>query len=271
MGGLPDQFRFAVLCPAAGSVALIAIGASLEGGTLVRYVALAASLLFASASVPVSAATLVQFDSEFGAFAGFAPFDPSLGTLNSVTLEVELWRPRTWMLDVPADEPSSADVQWTVDGYWLLPASAATGGAGIAVPLTGSGTSTVSMDLLAEGRAFGFFAVDAYGAASLLLDPSAFFGGRVFFNGYDPAYFGDVGDTHFTVAGDHGLTMLGSACMGFDGPYPEAEDLCGATSYTLTYDYTPAVPEPGTWAMMLLGFAGTGLALRRRRRMEVTA
>jgi hypothetical protein len=31
----------------------------------------------------------------------------------------------------------------------------------------------------------------------------------------------------------------------------------------------PAVPEPGTWAMMLLGFAGVGLALRSRRRSEV--
>jgi hypothetical protein len=27
-----------------------------------------------------------------------------------------------------------------------------------------------------------------------------------------------------------------------------------------------AVPEPGTWALMLLGFGGMGLALRRRRR-----
>lgn len=27
-----------------------------------------------------------------------------------------------------------------------------------------------------------------------------------------------------------------------------------------------AVPEPGTWGMMLLGFAGIGIALRRRRR-----
>jgi hypothetical protein len=29
---------------------------------------------------------------------------------------------------------------------------------------------------------------------------------------------------------------------------------------------TPAVPEPATWGMMLLGFAGIGMAMRRRRR-----
>jgi hypothetical protein len=29
---------------------------------------------------------------------------------------------------------------------------------------------------------------------------------------------------------------------------------------------TPAVPEPATWAMMLLGFGGMGMALRRSRR-----
>lgn len=29
---------------------------------------------------------------------------------------------------------------------------------------------------------------------------------------------------------------------------------------------TPAVPEPATWAMMLLGFGGIGMAMRRRRR-----
>lgn len=30
---------------------------------------------------------------------------------------------------------------------------------------------------------------------------------------------------------------------------------------------TSAVPEPGTWALMLLGFGGMGVALRRRRRL----
>jgi PEP-CTERM motif len=36
---------------------------------------------------------------------------------------------------------------------------------------------------------------------------------------------------------------------------------------TITYNYspvTPPVPEPSTWAMLTLGFAGVGLAYRRR-------
>ena len=32
------------------------------------------------------------------------------------------------------------------------------------------------------------------------------------------------------------------------------------------YGYGGAVPEPATWAMMLLGFGGIGMAMRRRRK-----
>jgi len=32
---------------------------------------------------------------------------------------------------------------------------------------------------------------------------------------------------------------------------------------------TPGVPEPATWAMMLLGFAGIGMALRGRAQQKV--
>lgn len=39
----------------------------------------------------------------------------------------------------------------------------------------------------------------------------------------------------------------------------------GGYSGTLTFIPTP-VPEPGTWAMMLMGFGAVGFAMRRRRR-----
>jgi len=45
-------------------------------------------------------------------------------------------------------------------------------------------------------------------------------------------------------------------------------ELNGSTAYErLIFTFTPgAVPEPSTWAMMLLGFGGIGIAMRRRRR-----
>ena len=35
-----------------------------------------------------------------------------------------------------------------------------------------------------------------------------------------------------------------------------------------TGSQVPGVPEPGTWAMMLIGFGATGVAMRRRRRLQ---
>ena len=34
------------------------------------------------------------------------------------------------------------------------------------------------------------------------------------------------------------------------------------------FSSAPGVPEPATWAMMLLGFGGIGMAMRRRRSKE---
>ena len=53
------------------------------------------------------------------------------------------------------------------------------------------------------------------------------------------------------AAGNYRLTVNGT------GP--------GNGSYTGNVTIRPAVPEPATWAMMLLGFGATGLMMRRRR------
>ncbi|MBL8587791.1 MAG: PEPxxWA-CTERM sorting domain-containing protein [Methylobacteriaceae bacterium] len=39
----------------------------------------------------------------------------------------------------------------------------------------------------------------------------------------------------------------------------------------INYMLSSGVPEPSTWAMMLIGFAGLGLAARKRRREEAMA
>jgi hypothetical protein len=47
-------------------------------------------------------------------------------------------------------------------------------------------------------------------------------------------------------------------------------DVVGNTTFNASFevfgDVTTAVPEPATWAMMLLGFAGLGFAFRQSRR-----
>ncbi|WP_308515434.1 FxDxF family PEP-CTERM protein [Sphingomonas flavescens] len=53
------------------------------------------------------------------------------------------------------------------------------------------------------------------------------------------------------AAGNYRLTVNGT------GP--------GNGSFTGNVTIRPAVPEPATWAMMLLGFGATGLMMRRRR------
>ncbi len=42
----------------------------------------------------------------------------------------------------------------------------------------------------------------------------------------------------------------------------------GAATLTITRAAVAAVPEPATWAMMLIGFGAMGMSLRRRRRTE---
>lgn len=41
-----------------------------------------------------------------------------------------------------------------------------------------------------------------------------------------------------------------------------------ASTVTLFQTGTPGVPEPSTWAMMLMGFGAAGVALRRSRRKK---
>lgn len=65
-------------------------------------------------------------------------------------------------------------------------------------------------------------------------------------------------------AGSNVFNIFGNG----DGTYSGIATINGTTNYTTGISGTlnvAAVPEPATWAMMLVGFGGMGLALRRKR------
>jgi len=91
------------------------------------------------------------------------------------------------------------------------------------------------------------------------------------------------------AGGDYGLVSAGYTTAGDNGgvtnnqPYIKNSVVFNLGAYNgslssisnLRFQYgtaltdpslTPPVPEPGTWSMMLLGFAGVGVAMRRRRK-----
>ncbi|HEV2596658.1 MAG TPA: PEPxxWA-CTERM sorting domain-containing protein [Sphingomicrobium sp.] len=62
-----------------------------------------------------------------------------------------------------------------------------------------------------------------------------------------------------TGGGDYGVTDMASNPAG---------TCCGSHPAQLNISAIAAVPEPATWAMMLIGFGGMGFAMRGRRRQQ---
>ena len=65
-----------------------------------------------------------------------------------------------------------------------------------------------------------------------------------------------------------GLNLTAGQSFGFrwfDDDSTGADQGLGVDNLTITSAATGAVPEPATWAMMLLGFGSMGYAMRRRR------
>ncbi|MEO0441013.1 MAG: SGNH/GDSL hydrolase family protein [Pseudomonadota bacterium] len=92
--------------------------------------------------------------------------------------------------------------------------------------------------------------------------------------GSDPGSFGlpplDLGQTCLEA----GPAAVANGCEGifsFDGVHPTAavhEALFA--DINSQFQLTAAIPEPGTWAMMIFGFFMTGSAIRRRQRIRIS-
>jgi hypothetical protein len=154
--------------------------------------------------------------------------------------------------------------------------------------------STVLTAAPASAQAL-FFELSGSRTASFTLDDSmpdsftsSFIGDQIFFNNVAGSFGGTDGTADISFgtnlvadlniqSSNLGFTQLSMPGDLFTGPASNPTFntgtfnlsggfTAGPATLTITRADAGAVPEPGTWAMMLLGFGGMGVAMRRRRR-----
>jgi hypothetical protein len=226
-----------------------------------------AALVASAVASPSAAATFIQTQNVaalapgVSSMVGFDQFDANLGTLDSVTLEFSFLMP-----DVSATVKNTGRNarQFTVSG------DSAAGLSGAGFNLSASGATVTKVFNLAAGASTvtGPYGGSGFSSGTLSGDLSAFIGG---------------GDLAFTFTRSATFQLI----PGGQGTITVNPLLNGLTSLTYNYTLRPPpppvgtqdivdritapVPEPATWALMIMGFGTAGAMLRRRRLVPVRA
>jgi hypothetical protein len=203
---------------------------------------LLAAIAACAIAAPASAATFIEAATiapgkQQSTTINFSKFDPVLGFLNSVTLTFA----------------SSLDASGTLRNHSIvLPRSYLLSTGGIAA-LTGNGFNFM------EGLALGLETHRVDARSAIGLDYSDTDSETATLTSHLGAFIGS-GSVPFTFTTTSLFSMIG-----INGTFDIDPDMGGWAQ--ITYDYTPAaaVPEPMSWALMVLGFGAAGGAMRRRR------
>jgi len=217
--------------------------------------ALFGALATLAAAVPAHATLIVQSTELTGqthnleTFGGsFQQFDPTLGTLESVSLDISgsITYNVTATLDPTSPFPCSAcfyDASFST-GYWF---------------------NAPGFPVRQPNYTPDFFSIVNYavpGAASETLDPQSFTG-SISFLGSPDSLIGYIGLGTINIAG--GISEDSDVCQDF-GIKPICTDNIDLIT-SLTYEY--AIPEPGTIAMLGVGLlAFFTLASKRARHLR---
>ena len=127
-----------------------------------------------------------------------------------------------------------------------------------------SGTLLASGTVSAADPLLGNYRYDSI--APLLLGAGNYVIGGEFFNGLLPSDLAGVTTApNFTWTGDR--QSPGSFAFPTESYLTYGDQGIALVNFSIAQ--TNAVPEPATWAMMLIGFGGIGVSLRRRKRVMV--
>jgi PEP-CTERM motif len=146
---------------------------------------------------------------------------------------------------VDADAASSGNY-----GAYFGPVNS-TGSISQTLSTTTGGTYQISFDLSNDGGATTFYEV-LFGGVSLFSATNA------------PAF-------NFTTFSTTSVASSASTALTFNFRNDPSFFSLDNVAVTAIAPVTGAVPEPATWAMMLIGFGGMGVSLRRRRATAVKA
>jgi PEP-CTERM motif len=170
-------------------------------------------------------------------------FDPALGTLTGVELEVDSFNVVEIDVFSLQDEPQAFTATANVNLDIIGPDGANVGGTGFGEFFGTSGGFVSTVDQIVF--------VDLSGTVSAL-DVNAYEGASPL----EISYSWSAG-TNYSVTPSDTLSA---------GGFTQ-----GSANFSVVYTYTPTapVPEPSTWAMMLVGFAGLGFLGWRGSRKPV--
>jgi hypothetical protein len=219
---------------------------------MIRIALLSAGLAVGFAGVGAATAATVSYTHNdiAGAYT-IERFDPSLGVLTGVKIDLQSEYDASVLVNSYDDDgwvPARFDYSVAIDR--TIPF----GTLSLLVSYVGAG----SIDLPTETMWTGFSIARSASKA---------------FSGADMSYF--VGTDSFDPRERETRTINGNLVPSADSySYWSWDDSYFFDNFKITYTYTPdgagAVPEPASWAMMLVGFGGIGYAVRRRRRVAIS-
>jgi len=129
--------------------------------------------------------------------------------------------------------------------------------------INNSGNTVNALNLSSNADIFGFDGdgIDTYGAPGNAKDTTGY--------GGPDGYFTNITGSYFSLPEKGTVNFIGGIANG-GSDYFSLEEALTTASFTNPIT-VGGVPEPMTWAMMLMGFFGIGAAVRRRRETGVLA